>query len=55
MDWATLFERAPEGVTVADVRETLEARREGERSEPSGGASGSERSERHASREAEDG
>jgi hypothetical protein len=27
MDWATLFERAPEGVTVADVREALTDRR----------------------------
>jgi hypothetical protein len=28
MDWATLFDRAPEGVTVAAVREALRARRD---------------------------
>jgi hypothetical protein len=28
MDWATLFDRAPGGVTVADVRETLRERRD---------------------------
>jgi hypothetical protein len=28
MDWATLFDRAPEGVTVADVCEALTARRD---------------------------
>jgi hypothetical protein len=27
-DWGALFERAPEGVTVADVRAALERRRE---------------------------
>jgi hypothetical protein len=31
MDWATLFERAPEGVTVEDVREALARRRDDER------------------------
>jgi hypothetical protein len=30
MDWATLFERAPEGLTVAEVRETLGTRRSGD-------------------------
>jgi hypothetical protein len=28
MDWETLFERAPEGVTVEAVRTSLAARRE---------------------------
>jgi hypothetical protein len=31
MDWETLFEHTPDGVTVEDVREALAARREGER------------------------
>ena len=31
MDWATLFERAPEGVTAEDVREALARRRDDER------------------------
>lgn len=28
MDWATLFERAPEGVTVEQVRDALSERRD---------------------------
>jgi hypothetical protein len=28
MDWATLFDRSPEGVTIDQVRETLARQRE---------------------------
>ncbi|MFB6106660.1 MAG: hypothetical protein ABEJ70_06775 [Halobacteriaceae archaeon] len=38
--WADLFERAPDGVTVADVREALAAHRRGE---PAAGGGDGER------------
>lgn len=41
--WAALFERAPEGVNVADVRAVLAERRESHGAETGGGEEGGPR------------